>query len=58
MSNYERSDFMWRAGVISAAVIAVAMTVFLLLAALSPQITVDVPGVGRCTGPACASGGD
>ena len=58
MSNYERSDFVWRAGVVSAAVVAVAMTVFLLLAAFSPQITVDVPGVGRCRGPACASGGD
>jgi hypothetical protein len=49
---------MWRAGVVSAATIAVAMTVFFLLAALSPQITVDVPGIGRCQGPACASGGD
>ena len=58
MSNYERSDFAWRAGVISAAVITVAMTVFLLLAALSPQISIDIPGVGRCRGPACASGGD
>jgi hypothetical protein len=58
MSNYERSDFVWRAGVVSAAVIAVAMSVFLLLAVLSPEITIDVPGVGRCRGPACASGGD
>jgi hypothetical protein len=58
MSNYERSDFVWRAGVVSAAVVAVAMSVFLLLAAFSPEITVDVPGVGRCRGPACASGGD
>jgi hypothetical protein len=58
MSNYERSDFVWRAGVVSAAVVAVAMSVFLLLAAFSPEITVDVPGVGRCRGPACVSGGD
>jgi hypothetical protein len=43
---------------VSTAVVAVAMTVFLLLAAFSPQITVDVPGVGRCRGAACASGGD
>jgi hypothetical protein len=56
MSNYERSDFVWRAGVVSAAVIAVAMTVFFLVAAFSPEITVDVPGVGRCRGAACASG--
>ena len=54
----ERSDFMWRAGVVSTAVIAVAMTVFLFVAAFSPQVTVDIPGVGRCRGPACASGGD
>ena len=58
MSDYQRSDFMWHAGVVSTAVVAVAMTVFLLLAAFSPQITVDVPGIGRCRGPACASGGD
>ncbi|HEV3363414.1 MAG TPA: hypothetical protein VG795_04620 [Acidimicrobiia bacterium] len=58
MSDHQRSDFMWRAGVVSTALVAVAMTVFLLLAALSPQITVDVPGVGRCRGPACAGGGD
>lgn len=56
--SYERSDFMWRAGVVSTAVVAVAMTVFLLVAAFSPEISVDVPGVGRCRGPACASGGD
>lgn len=58
MSDYQRSDFMWRAGLVSTAVVAVAMTVFLLLAAFSPQISVDVPGVGRCPGPACAGGGD
>ena len=58
MSDYQRSDFMWHAGVVSTAVITVAMTVFLLLAAMSPQISVDVPGVGRCRGSACASGGD
>jgi hypothetical protein len=58
MSDRQRSDFMWCAGVVSTAVVAVAMTVFLLLAAFSPQITVDVPGVGRCRGPACTSGGD
>ena len=58
MSNYERSDFVWQAGVVSAAVIAVAMSVFLLVAAFSPQISIDVPGIGRCTGPACTRGGD
>lgn len=58
MSDYQRSDFIWRTGVVSAALVAVAMTVFLLLAAFSPQISIDVPGVGRCSGPACASGGD
>ena len=56
MSGYERSDFMWRAGVVSTAVITVALTVFLLLAAFSPQISFDVPGVSRCRGTACAGG--
>jgi hypothetical protein len=54
----ERLNFMWCAGVVSTAAIAVAMTVFLLMAAFSPEITVDVPGIGRCRGSACASGGD
>ena len=58
MHSDERLDFMWRAGVVSTAVVAVAMTVFLLLAAFSPEITFDIPGVGRCRGAACASGGD
>ena len=58
MSNYERSDFVWRTGVVSTALVAVAMTVFLLLAAFSPQISIDVPGVGRCMGPSCTGGGD
>lgn len=58
MHSNDRSDFMWCAGVVSTAVVAVAMTVFFLLAAFSPEITFDVPGVGRCRGSACASGGD
>ena len=58
MSDYQRSDFVWRIGVVSAALVTVAMTVFLLLAAFSPEIRIDVPGVGRCAGPACTSGGD
>ena len=57
MSDYQ-SEFLWRTGVVSAALVAVAMIMFFLLAAFSPQITLDVPGVGRCNGPACASGGD
>lgn len=58
MSYEQRSDFVWRTGVVSGALVAVAMTVFLFLAAFSPQISIDVPGVGRCAGPACAGGGD
>ncbi len=57
MINRERSDFMFGVGVISTAAVAVAVTVLLLFAALSPQITVDIPGVGRCRGGECFSGG-
>ena len=57
MIDRERSDFMFDVGVISTAVVAVAVTVLLLFAALSPEITVDIPGVGRCRGEQCGGGG-
>ena len=56
MHSDERSDFMWRAGIVSTAVVTVAMAVFFLMAAFSPEISVDVPGVGRCRDAACAGG--
>ena len=57
MIDRERSDFMFGVGVISTAAVAVAVTVLLLFAALSPEITVDIPGVGRCRGEQCFGGG-
>ncbi|MDQ3945988.1 MAG: hypothetical protein M3357_12720 [Actinomycetota bacterium] len=57
MSNQERSDFLFNVGVLSTAVVAVAVTVLLFFAALSPEISVDIPGVGRCRGAGCFSGG-
>ena len=57
MTDRERSDFMFGVGVISTAVVAVAVTLLLLFAALSPQINLDIPGVGRCRGGGCFGGG-
>lgn len=48
---------MFGVGVVSTAVVAVAVTLLLLFAALSPEISVDIPGVGRCRGAGCVSGG-
>lgn len=52
MTELDRSDFMFYVGVVSAAVVAVALTLFVLLAVLSPEISVDLPS-GRCRGAAC-----
>lgn len=57
VSNLERSDFIFGVGVISTAVVAVAVTLLLLFAALSPEINLDIPGVGRCNGGECFGGG-
>lgn len=67
MRNRERSEpggsgvspvtFMFGVGVISTAVVAVAVTLLLIFAALSPAISLDFPGVGRCRGGECFGGG-
>ncbi|MGH9038482.1 MAG: hypothetical protein ACRD0O_22220 [Acidimicrobiia bacterium] len=57
MSDLERADFMFVVGMISTAVVAVAVTLLLIFAALSPEISLDIPGVGRCRGSECFSGG-
>lgn len=67
VSHLERSEpggsgvspvtFMFGVGVISTAVVAVAVTLLMIFAALSPEISLDVPGVGRCRGSECFSGG-
>jgi hypothetical protein len=48
---------MFGVGVISTAVVAVAVTLLLIFAALSPAISLDFPGVGRCRGGECFGGG-
>jgi hypothetical protein len=57
VSDRERSDFVFGVGVISTAVVAVAITLLLLFAALSPEVNLDFPGVGRCNGGECFGGG-
>jgi hypothetical protein len=56
--NPERSDFLFFVGVVSTATVTVAVTILMLFAALSPEINVDIPGIDRCRGGSCFSGGD
>ncbi len=53
----ERSDFLFFVTVMSTATVTVAVTILLLFAALSPQISVDIPGVSSCRNGACGFGG-
>ncbi len=57
MSDTERSDFLFFVGTISAAMVATAVTILLVFAALSPDISIDIPGVDGCRGGSCFSGG-
>ena len=53
------TDFDFRhPAVLFASVLAAIVTAFLLIAALSPQVGVDIPGVRRCDAIGCGSGGD
>ena len=54
--NPERSDLLFFVTVVSTAAVAVAVTIFLVFAALSPNISVDIPG-GQCRGAICGLGG-
>ncbi len=56
MTN-ERSDLLFFVTVVSTATVAVAVTILLLFAALSPNISVDIPGVSQCRSGACGFGG-
>ncbi|MGH8990047.1 MAG: hypothetical protein ACRDYV_17925 [Acidimicrobiia bacterium] len=53
----DRSDFLFEVWTLSAAAVTVAVTILLIFAVLSPDISVDIPGVGRCRGGECFSGG-
>jgi len=57
VNDLQRSDFIFGVSVVSTAVVAVAVTLLLLFAALSPEINLDIPGVGRCQGGECFGGG-
>lgn len=53
----ERQDFVFIVTTVSAALVAVVTFLFVVLAALSPQISVDIPGIGRCSAGECIQGG-
>jgi hypothetical protein len=44
----ERSDLLFFVTVVSMATVTVAVTILLLFAALSPDISVDTPGISGC----------
>lgn len=50
MTDLERSDFVFTVGVLSVAVVAVAVSLFLIFAFLSPEISIDIPGGGGVRG--------
>lgn len=45
MNDLDRSDFMFLVWTVSLAVVTVAVTLLLAFAALSPEISVDIPGL-------------
>ena len=57
MTQLNRSDFAYAVTVVSGALAALLVFCFLVLAVLSPDIEVNIPGVGRCHGAECAAGG-
>jgi len=57
VTNLNRSDLAYAVSVVSAAIAALFVFCFLVLAVLSPDINVNIPGVGRCRGSECVSGG-
>jgi hypothetical protein len=57
VTTLNRSDFNYAVTVVSAAVAALLVFCFLVLAFLSPDINVNIPGVARCKGAECVSGG-
>jgi hypothetical protein len=44
----EQSDQLFFVTVVSTACVTVAVTILLLFAALSPEISVDIPGISGC----------
>jgi hypothetical protein len=60
VSSLDRSDFVYAVTVVSGAIASLLVFLFLAVAILSPEIEVDIPGVGRCRGSECigGSGGD
>ncbi|MGH9039600.1 MAG: hypothetical protein ACRDZ3_05160 [Acidimicrobiia bacterium] len=56
--DLERSEFLFRVWTLSAAAVTVAVTILLLFAVLSPDISLDLPGISRCQGGECFNGGD
>lgn len=57
MTDLDRSDFLFRTVTLSTAAVVVILVVFLVVAALSPELNVDIPGIGRCGGSGCFGGG-
>jgi hypothetical protein len=53
----DRSDFNYAVAVVSAALASLLVFGFLVLALLSPDINVNIPGIGRCKGAECIGGG-
>jgi hypothetical protein len=49
-------DFLYVITVLSGALVAVLLFLATLLVILSPGISVDIPGVGRCKGAECIGG--
>ncbi len=53
----ERSDQLFYVTVVSTACVTVAVTILLLFAALSPELSIDIPGVSGCRSGECFGGG-
>ena len=56
MTSLNRSDLNYAIAVVSAALAALLVFCFLVLAFLSPDISVNIPGASRCKGAECVTG--
>jgi hypothetical protein len=57
VTDLNRSDFVYAVSVVSGAIASLLVFCFIVLAILSPDIEVNIPGVGRCQGTECIGGG-
>ena len=53
LDRYLETGIRYHPAVLFASVLTAILTAFLLIAAISPQVNIEVPGVRNCNGASC-----